>query len=185
MFSFYPSVRWHLPLHSQKSWGKLVKRWYLLFTCLGGWIEDKISLEVSEKEFARGATIAVFCRENHRHLLLLDELLSELIPVVGCVVHDAHRRLSPVGSILVKSFAKPVQHKSLWVSVGVHLAQRIKDRAVGVDGNHESNSWINCSRTDCVGDRALSPALTSEILLVDPSLINIDDALALAHKIDH
>ena len=77
-----------------------------------------------------------------------------------------------------------MQHKSFGVSVSVHLTQRIKDRAIGIDSNHESYSWSNSCRTDCVGDVAMSPALTSEVLLVDPSLIDIDDTFALAHQID-
>ena len=78
-----------------------------------------------------------------------------------------------------------MQQKSFWVRVGVDLAQREKHWAFGIDGDHESYSWINSRGTNRIGDMALSPAHTSVVLLTDPSLIDVDDSFALTEKIDH
>ena len=99
----------------------------LLFSCCNACLKDKVSLKVREKELTRGSIVAIFCRKNHWHSLLLDELLCELIPVVSSVIHKAYGCLSPVGLILVQSIAKLVQQKSFGVSISIDLTQRKED----------------------------------------------------------
>ena len=72
-----------------------------------------------------------------------------------------------------------MQKKSFGICVSIHLTQGKKYRTIGVNCNHEGYSRMNCDSTNSIGHITVSPALAPEVFLIDPSLIDVDDAFTL------
>ena len=168
-----------------KELGKIIKLSYLQLSSLSFHLIDDISFEVCEEELARWGTVGVLGHINHWHFELLDILLGLWWGVVASIVHHANRSLSPIGSIPVQGLAKFMEQKSFGISVSIDLAQCEKNRTVRVNGNHESDSWMHCTSTNCVGDISFSPILTPEVFLIYPRFIDVDDPLAFFEIINH
>ena len=152
---------------------------FVEYALLTGFLPVRVQvdpLEQREEHLDRAAVVGVGSRHDH-----LDALSRQVLPrrdasVVWRAVDHEDRVLSPVFALFRQLFHELGDEQAEDLGVGLHGVHREVDAALRVDGREEAHPGPDVPLLDGVRLRPEAPLLPAEVRLVQPALVDVDDA---------
>jgi hypothetical protein len=140
---------------------------------------------VSKESLDSSARIRVRTAEENLDAQRPDSSPGLLAAVVRGVVPQKDRVLLPPWRLGVQDLHKLLKEESDDVRIGVGVVQREPDPAISVEGGDHREPRRHRAEGHVAAAVFRRPCASDEARLVEPGLVDVDDALALTEDIKH